>query len=740
MYRERPKRDENGKILYQAYQSKALPNARIQPDRRWFGNVHTVGQKQLEKFREEMEKSTNNPRSVLLKYQKVPWGLLSNDSRPDDAPAPNLLQTETYESTFGKQASRKRPRLMVSNLEELMQSADNKREKYDVEKDRNIKDPYALRDEAKKKLFEKGQSKRIWGELWKVVDSSDVIIEVLDSRDPMGTRCKYLEDHVKKNLRHKHLVLVLNKCDLVPTWATAHWVRVLSQEFPTLAFHASMTNPFGKGSLIQLLRQFAALHPTAKQISVGFIGYPNAGKSSIINTLRGKRVCKVAPIPGETKNWQYITLMKRIYLIDCPGVVYDTGNNTDVDCVLKGVVRVENLRTEAVPYVNEVLKRVRRIYLQRYYNMESWSDDLDFLAQLARKKGKLLKKGEPDLNTVAKMVLNDWQRGRLPYFTLPPREIPLSESESQTATTVIVPNLPQANTTTVGDAKQDESADAVKKDKDDATDKAKPADETSAGNEAENGSDNEEDDGDDGILAKAQLPPQEIKITQHFSKITVRSDFDKEDTEVPEGLEEEESDDGGIDWDEVYNKFQGKDLDEIPDVIEESGDEDDDSKTPIKKGSKNKTNIKNNKSKEDEEDEEGNDDEEVDEDDNEEEDDDDEVNEEDEEKEADDDDAEEADDEPPRKKSKKDNDIYVISEHMTSLKQEKRKAKQNQKEKKKKAIQKISESIGGEKGEMETKKKRRRGGKAARKSFILFYFYLLSFYLILFYFIWFHSN
>jgi len=55
-------------------------------------------------------------------------------------------------------------------------------------------------------------------------------------------------------------------------------------------------------------------------------GYPNTGKSSIINSLKSKKVCSVAPIPGETKVWQYVTLMKRVFLIDCPGVVYDTGD------------------------------------------------------------------------------------------------------------------------------------------------------------------------------------------------------------------------------------------------------------------------------------------------------------------------------------------------------------------------------------------------------------------------------
>ncbi|XP_068497831.1 nuclear/nucleolar GTPase 2-like isoform X1 [Phaseolus vulgaris] len=142
-------------------------------------------------------------------------------------------------------------------------------------------------------MFEKGQSK-----LYKVIDSSDVVVQVLDARDPQGTRCYHLEKHLKENCKHKHMVLLLNKCDLVPAWATKGWLRVLSKEFPTLAFHANINKSFGKGSLLSVLRQFARLKRDKQAISVG---YPNVGKSSVINTLRTKNACKVAPIPGETK-------------------------------------------------------------------------------------------------------------------------------------------------------------------------------------------------------------------------------------------------------------------------------------------------------------------------------------------------------------------------------------------------------------------------------------------------------
>ena len=87
-----------------------------------------------------------------------------------------------------------------------------------------------------------------------------MVLQIVDARNVPGTRCQHIEHHIRKNASHKHMVIVINKCDLVPGWVTRKWVKILSADFPTLAFHASMTNAFGKGALISLLRQYAKLH------------------------------------------------------------------------------------------------------------------------------------------------------------------------------------------------------------------------------------------------------------------------------------------------------------------------------------------------------------------------------------------------------------------------------------------------------------------------------------------------
>jgi nuclear GTP-binding protein len=129
------------------------------------------------------------------------------------------------------------------------------------------------------------------------------------------------------------------------------------------------------------LKQFDLLHKDRKNISVGLIGYPNAGKSSVINALMKKACCKVAPIPGQTKTWQYITLTKRIYLIDCPGIVHDE-NQSEVDKVLKSVVRAEKLPDPTV-FIQAILDKAEKKHIYDVYGIPDWVDSEDFLKQLS---------------------------------------------------------------------------------------------------------------------------------------------------------------------------------------------------------------------------------------------------------------------------------------------------------------------------------------------------------------------
>lgn len=86
---------------------------------------------------------------------------------------------------------------------------------------------------------------------------------------------------------------------------------------------------------------------------------------------------------------------------------------------MKGVVRAERLEDPDY-YIDDMFKMIDDEQLVSIYGIASWRDGKDFLEQMARKGGKLLKGGEPDVKTAAKMLIYDWQRGKIPYYTEPP--------------------------------------------------------------------------------------------------------------------------------------------------------------------------------------------------------------------------------------------------------------------------------------------------------------------------------
>jgi nuclear GTP-binding protein len=236
MYKDgKAQRNAEGTITKAAsYQSRDIPNARIEPNRKWFTNTRVVSQDTLNAFREAMDEKARDPYQVLLKSNKLPMSLIRDGGKETENgikkhKAKMTVETSPFAEVFGPKAQRKRVKLGVSSLDDMAgdteKSMDTYRERLEQQKllSGASGDPETLGDADKpltmsiEPVFDKGQSKRIWNELYKVIDSSDVVIHVLDARDPVGTRCLSVEKYLKEEAPHKHLIFVLNKCDLVPT-------------------------------------------------------------------------------------------------------------------------------------------------------------------------------------------------------------------------------------------------------------------------------------------------------------------------------------------------------------------------------------------------------------------------------------------------------------------------------------------------------------------------------------------
>lgn len=247
-YKEgKAQRNAEGKIVQAAsYQSREVPTARIEPNRKWFTNTRVVSQDTLNSFREAMAEKANDPYQVLLKTNKLPMSLIRDGSDTNGIKqhrAKMAIESSPFSDVFGPKAQRKRVKLGVGNLADLAEDTEKSMDSYQDRREQarllsgvgdvdENGEPEKQASMAIEPVFDKGQSKRIWNELYKVIDSSDVVIHVLDARDPVGTRCRSVEKYLKEDAPHKHLIFVLNKCDLVPTGVA------VSPYFPILFLHS----------------------------------------------------------------------------------------------------------------------------------------------------------------------------------------------------------------------------------------------------------------------------------------------------------------------------------------------------------------------------------------------------------------------------------------------------------------------------------------------------------------------
>ena len=280
-------------------------------------------------------------------------------------------------------------------------------------------------------------------ELSTVLQSCDVLLEVIDARDPMGCRCLALEDAVLAKCRGKRLVLVLNKVDLVPPDVTQRWLTYLRQYFPTLPFKATTQNKrevsssgqsgavgklgsygaeaYGGDGLLQLLKNYSRSLGLKTAITVGIVGYPNVGKSSLINSLKRAKAVNVGATPGVTTVAQTISLDSKVKLMDCPGIIFARAGTAEeeADVMLRNCVRVEKLDDPTVP-VEAIIRRTSTQQLMDMYSVGKFANALEFLTLVAAKRGHLRKGGAADQDAAARGVLHDWNSGLIKYHTEPP--------------------------------------------------------------------------------------------------------------------------------------------------------------------------------------------------------------------------------------------------------------------------------------------------------------------------------
>ncbi len=254
----------------------------------------------------------------------------------------------------------------------------------------------------------------------------DMVIEVLDARIPeAGSNPVITELRLH---RQRPCLKILNKSDLADPAVTASWLEFYNQQQGVKAVALSCKRLQDVAKVTGLC---AALAPhrdsTLKPLRMMIMGVPNVGKSTLINALLKRRVAAVGDEPAVTKNQQGFDLNERMTLIDTPGLMWPKIKYASDGLMLAAshaVGRNAIIDEEVASFLGDLmLERYPTLLVKRYGFAVDNLDGVGVVEAIAKRRGHLLKGGNPDLVKAALMLLQDYRTGALGRISL---ETPVS--------------------------------------------------------------------------------------------------------------------------------------------------------------------------------------------------------------------------------------------------------------------------------------------------------------------------
>lgn len=250
----------------------------------------------------------------------------------------------------------------------------------------------------------------------KIVQMSDIVLEVLDARFIKETRNPELEEQIKK--QKKKIIYVMNKSDLIDLRKVKN-----DEEITNLSpkvFVSCITRKGGKELRNKIkITSYTITNPMDRalnKVTVGIIGFPNTGKSSVINFLVGKPAAGIGADAGFTKGIQKVNLTSNIVLIDSPGVIPNKQySSSSLDAFSKHAkvgARSYSQVSNPEVVVSNLVKEFPEVF-DKFYGIDTKGDAEILVEELGRKRGFLKKGNEVDEDKTARFILKEWQEGKI---------------------------------------------------------------------------------------------------------------------------------------------------------------------------------------------------------------------------------------------------------------------------------------------------------------------------------------